>query len=351
MPLLARHANPPSNAQLTALLDDVDEVLLLLDARQRLSYCNRAAARLLGCEPGQLAQAALGRVDSDSQARLLEFLQAGRSGGALDLRLDNGPRLPFRLTRSGAGGWVLRGPCQPALSPLPPLGAGATSELVRLMWDTPQPLLVQDTGFVIIAANRAFIDTFDQPVDALIGSDPLYFMAAQDHDGVLQSRCEMLAALQEQRQPELQIERRLIDRQGVQRWFRYCPRWVSADDGSPLLLSVLQDVTLEHRALGQAEHSDHELDQWFDLSPIGMLVYDAAGLVVRCNAAFEALVGHAPVMLRDAPADLARLLAWEGDAPHPDLVVDAGPLEVLSNLVLHDGRRQRLCDPDDGMTR
>ena len=342
MPLLTRHANPPSNAQLMALLDDVDEVLLLLDARQRLSYCNRTAARLLGCEPGQPAQAALVRVDSDSCARLMELLQAGRSGGALELRLDDGPRLPFQLSRSGAGGWMLRGPSRPALPPLPPLGTGATSELVRLMWDTPQPLLVQDTGFAIIAANRAFIDAFDQPVDTLIGSDPLHFMDAQDHDGVLRSRTEMLAALQEQRQPELQIERRLIDRHGTQRWFRYCPRWVSADDGSPLLLSVLQDVTMEHRARGQAEHSDHELDRWFDLSPIGMLVYDAAGLVVRCNAAFESLVGYAPVMLRDAPEDLARLLAWEGDVPHPDLTVDARPLEVLSNLVLPDGRRQRL---------
>ena len=48
--------------------------------------------------------------------------------------------------------------------------------------------------------------------------------------------------------------------------------------------------------------SDHALDRWFELSPIGMLVYDDSGLVVRSNAAFEALVGRSPV-LRDLYGD------------------------------------------------
>jgi hypothetical protein len=42
-----------------------------------------------------------------------------------------------------------------------------------------------------------------------------------------------------------------------------------------------------------------ELAQWFDLSPTGMLVYDDSGLIVlRSNPAFEALVGHVPVLLQ-----------------------------------------------------
>ena len=65
---------------------------------------------------------------------------------------------------------------------------------------------------------------------------------------------------------------RVVDAQGRLRFFRFAPRWVSADDGAPLLLAILQDVTLEHLAVDAATRSGHELDQWFDLSPIGMLV-------------------------------------------------------------------------------
>ena len=342
MPLPTRHATLPSNAQLSTLLDDVDEVLLLLDARLRLSYCNRAASALLGCEPGQSAEQALERLQAEPRRALLEALRRGHAAGTLPLTLDDGQGRPFVLSRATANGWLLRAPVRPPAPALPPLGAGATTELVRLLWDTPQPLLVQDCTFVTVAANRAFVEAFDQPVELLIGRDPIGFMAADDHDAVAETRRELLEALRGQRQAGMQVERRMVDRHGRWRWFRYSPRWVSADDGAPLLLSMMQDVTLEHQARHRADRSGDELENWFDLSPIGMLVYDAAGLVVRSNAAFTALVGHAPVLLRDAPAGLAQLLAWEGEGPHADLRVDGRPLEVLANLALPDGRRQRL---------
>ena len=351
MSLLPRHATLPSNAQLSALLDGVDEALLLLDARQRVSFCNPAAQRLLGCETGQGVDSAFARVDAASRQALLGGLAAApgeRGPQALALRLDDGRALPLTLARGPGSGWLLRLAVQPAATPMPPLAAGATSELVRLLWDLPQPLIVTDTRFVVVAANRAFFDAVGRRPDEVLGRDPLEGMADEDRDEVLAARAQWSAALAEGRQPERQVDRRLRDAQGGERWFRFAPRWVSADDGAPLLLALLQDVTPEHQARHQAEHSGDEIERWFDLSPIGMLVYDAAGLVLRSNAAFEALVGHAPVLLRDAPADLRQLLAWEDDAPHPELRLDGPPLEVRTTVALPaaagapEGRRQRL---------
>ena len=115
-----------------------------------------------------------------------------------------------------------------------------------------------------------------------------------------------------------------------------------AQDGLPLLLCVLQDSTAEHVARAQADRSLDELAQWFDLSPTGMLVFDEAGLIVRSNPAFEALVGQVPVLLTDASAELQALLAWQQGAPRPELRPGAAPLETHVSLPLPDGRRQRL---------
>ena len=58
-----------------------------------------------------------------------------------------------------------------------------------------------------------------------------------------------------------------------------------------------------------------ELQGWFDLSPMGQLVFDEAGAVLRQNAAFGALMGPAPAQLRDAAPELRLLLGWPAELP------------------------------------
>ena len=342
MSLLPRPTTLPSNAQLTALLDGVDELLLLVDARQRLSFCNRCAHRLLGCEPGQPLALALDRLDGPSRAAVQAALEGGRADAPLVLRLADGQALALTPTRVAGSGWSLRGPAPDLALAQPPLAAGATSELIRLLWDSPQPLLVQNTDFVVVAANRACCEAFASRPEQVLGQDLAKGLTADEQAELTRARERWRAALADGRQPERPADLRLPGGPGGDRWFRYAPRWVSADDGTPLLLALLQDVTAEHQARHQAEHSGHELEGWFDLSPIGMLVYDDSGLVVRSNAAFEALVGRSPVLLGDMPADICQLLAWEGRAPHADLKRDAAPLEVHASVALPDGRRQHL---------
>ena len=342
MSLLPRPSSLPSNAQLMALLDGVDELLLLLDARQRLSYCSRAAQTLLRCELGQPLTQSLAGLDESSHAAVLAALASGAQNQALSLKLADGQPISLTPRRMPGSGWVLRGPVVDAASYAPPLAAGVTSELIRLLWDSPQPLTVQNTQFVVVAANRAFFETLGRRPDQVLGQDLTDGLGADERDELQQWRSQWLAALAAGSQPDRAGDQRMNDGRGGERWFRFAPRWVSADDGTPLLLSLLQDVTAERQARSQAEQSGHELDQWFDLSPIGMLVYDGAGLVVRSNAAFEALVGRSPVLLGDMPADLCQLLAWEGSAPHAELRLGSPTIEVRASVALPDGRRQHL---------
>ncbi|MBI3367586.1 MAG: PAS domain S-box protein, partial [Burkholderiales bacterium] len=279
MSVLSR-PSAPNPAQLTALLDSAEEALVLVDARARVGYCNHAAMRLLGCEPGQSIEAALSRLAEPGRHAVLQALAetATTAERPFAATLLDGLVLRLVLTPGTGGQRLLRARTDtaPAAPRLPPLGPGATGELVRLLWDLPQPLTLQSSDFRIVAANRAYYDSFGQAPAQVLQHDPVEWMSADDQSHVQEVRAALRAALDEGRQPDLAFERRVIDATGRERWFRVAPRWVSADDGSPLLLALLQDCTLERQARAQANRSADEIDQWFDLSPIGMLVYDQA---------------------------------------------------------------------------
>jgi len=58
-----------------------------------------------------------------------------------------------------------------------------------------------------------------------------------------------------------------------------------------------------------------ELQAWFELSPLGQLVFDEAGAVLRHNAALARMLGGAPGQLRDAAPELLQVLGWPADLP------------------------------------
>ena len=58
-----------------------------------------------------------------------------------------------------------------------------------------------------------------------------------------------------------------------------------------------------------------ELQGWFDLSPLGQVVFDEAGAVVRHNAALVQMLGAMPGQLRDTPPEFRLLLGWPGELP------------------------------------
>ncbi|WP_088286117.1 PAS domain S-box protein [Ideonella sp. A 288] len=340
MSVLSRASAAPTHAQLGALLDSADEALVLVDPRHRVTYANRAATRLLGCEAGQGLDVAFARL-AEPQRSELRDAAAGSAAWQRDATLVDGHPVHLALAPGPGGMRLLRARSGASLSQAPRLDARATGEVVRLLWDAPQPLIVQDARHVIVAANRAFLTALGRPLPEVLGHDPVEFVPPEDRPEVRAARLER-PSLGRPGQTLPLVERRLSDAQGQLRWFRVLPREVSADDGSPLLLSVLVDITHEREARVRIDRSVHELEHWFDLSPVGMLVYDQTGLVLRSNAAFGALVGRTPVMLHEAAADLRQLLAWEGDRPHAELRVDGPTLEVRATVQAPDGRMPRL---------
>jgi PAS domain S-box-containing protein len=207
--------------------------------------------------------------------------------------------------------------------------------MLRLLWAAPYPVLLQDRLWRIVDVNEAFVQFTGFDRVALRGRDPATLLPAEDQDAEVAGRPDWQAALDQG--PVAMADRRLLDAAGLERWQRTTLMPLGEQD---LVVAMVQDTTAEHVARAQAQRSLNELAQWFDLSPAGMLVFDVDGLIVRSNRAFEALVGQVPVLLADADAGLQALLAWQGDAPRPELQPGAPPLECTASIDTPDGRRR-----------
>lgn len=310
------------------LLDTLGDAVLLLDAEGVVQMSNTSARQLCEGVVGQRVDALARWLGDDAAA----WLQAAQRGGVRAAEppiatLADGRRaqMAWRRLDSGDGALSLRLHEAAAVTP-PPGPAHAVEEAFRLVWDAPFPATLQDADFRLVDVNPAYLEFTGRRREELIGRDPIEMQPAEDQPRALAARDAFLALRGEAETGPL-FERRLIDAQGRERWYRAARRRVTDAQGRTLLLVVMQDSTAEHAARERADRSARELDQWFDLSPVGMVLFDERGLVVRSNPAFEALVGSVPVTLPEADDAVRELLCWQGEGVATELRPGAPPLE------------------------
>ena len=350
-----------------ALLDALVESVLVFDDSARLVHANQAALRHLPCEPG-MNLADLGPALGQP---LQDRLRAVLAGGRIDAYFPPGSGAGSGpvLSRLDSGPWVLCLPPEstasaPSRMPLT-LIERPLRELRAMLWAAPFPAMLQDEDFRLLDVNDAFLALTGRTREALIGTDPIALSPSDERDITRQDRDRLDREAAESIGPALR-ESRLIDSDGRARWVR-STRYATGGGvmgGRRLLMTVLQDTTSEHAAREQAERFSRELDHWFDLSPMGMALFDDRGLVLRANQGFEALAGGPLVDLSEASAPLRALLNWtqgamaqpmapggawvssEGALPHAD-----GQTRWVRALLRCDevraGRRRYMCMLED----
>ena len=210
--------------------------------------------------------------------------------------------------------------------------------MLAALWSAPFPAYLSDAQFRVLDANDAYVAYTGLPREALVGRDVVELQPAADQAASRLVRAELLAGGTPPPEP-----RRLVDAGGNERWFTLVTKNIAGADAAPLWLSMLQDVTAEQLARDQLRRAQDELLRWFELARTGMLVYDDSGLIVRSNAAFEALVDRVPVLLSDAAPELQALLGWSGGAPRAELAPGAPALEVQATVTAGGGRKRRLA--------
>ena len=231
-----------------------------------------------------------------------------------------------------------------------------TAEALNLHWESAFPCCLQDADFKLIDVNAAYLSFTGYRSEQLLGHDPVLMFPEADRALQLVWRQQWMERVQ-RGMPALLTEHRLLDADGRERWFRVSMQVLTDPRAGTAYLSVLQDSTAEHVARERADRSALELDDWFGLSPVGMVLFDESGLLVRTNPAFEALVGNAPALMSQASGALQELLAWvpdvanagmgtsigntSGGAPSAQLQVGGKPVVSRGWLPdLHGGQRR-----------
>ncbi|MCO5123128.1 MAG: PAS domain S-box protein [Rhizobacter sp.] len=332
---------------LLPFLDLLSDAVLVLDAQARLQFVNPAAQRLLGCGAG----ARLDQLQPMLGDRALHWLRgalAGRAGGDQEqpFTRPDGGRLSLALRPIDARQWALRlrleaAPEDDLPAAARPMLHAASSDLLRLVWDAPFPAVLLGPDGRLLDANPAFVEFSGFARAELIGVDPIDLQPEEDRAA---------ARAQRERAPEAGapgdrsalLDRRLIDASGRERWWREARHAMLDADGRSLSLVTMQDCTAEHVARERADRSVRELDDWFNLSPVGMVLFDDSGLLVRTNRAFDALVGAVPVLLSEASPGLQQLLAFSDGRPLAPLQPGASPHESQAWLAQGDAAPRRL---------
>ncbi len=225
---------------------------------------------------------------------------------------------------------------------LPPTIAGPViAELMQVLWNSPFPAMLQDSRMRIVDVNPAFLTFCGYAREQLIGSDPIALEPDEDRPSSLELRERWRDPARRDSEPAL-VSRRIVAADGRERWFRATRSSLTDENGRVFKMSVLQDSTAEHVARERADRSAREIDDWFDLSPIGMVLFDEAGLLVRTNPAFDALAGVVPTVLSEASPELRQLLGWTELGPSPALEPSADPVVAHGWLPQAQGGLRRL---------
>ena len=308
--------------------DLLSDAVVVFDARGRVVLANTAALRLLPCEAGMTLDQLQGSLGAAATGWLKRAsVGLTRTSVPPPVRLADGRALSVawrRLdARHGALLLSLMAPAvpEPASAPRsaqpPVLTAAGMRETIGIFWASPFPSVLQDTQFRIIDANPAFVEFTGFSREQLLGRDAKELQPEQDWPAIDERRARPRANFGWTAKLAM-MEGRLIDSSGRERRYRVARHALRGDQGETVYLAVLQDATAEQVAREHADRSLRELDDWFDLSPVGMVLFDERGLLLRTNPAFYALVGIVPATLADAPAGLRELLALDvpdGAAP------------------------------------
>jgi diguanylate cyclase (GGDEF)-like protein/PAS domain S-box-containing protein len=203
----------------------------------------------------------------------------------------------------------------------PPVATDAQARRIAdLVFDqTPLGMVLMDTAGTILRINRACAQIVGRHVDDLVGSD----MSAVVHENDRPAVVSQLKALVSGDIDQLRADTRLVHGDGRVVWVGVHAACVREIDGSPqCVITQIEDITERRQAVATVAQAEERFRTTFERAPIGMILTDVHGVLLRVNPAYCAIVG------RDADALVG---ANVNIVTHPDDVDDtSAQVEALT---------------------
>lgn len=172
----------------------------------------------------------------------------------------------------------------------------AAARRVRdLIFDqAPLGIAVVDTTGLILRVNTAAGQIVGRDLAELAGARLRDVVHPADCDGVT----AQLDALVAGTITHLRAETRLVHGDGRRVWVCVHASCVRETDGTPqVVVAQIEDVTEKRRADAALAEAEERFRTTFEMAPIGMILTDTAGVLLRANPAYGEIVGYSPAEL------------------------------------------------------
>ncbi|MGW8394646.1 PAS domain S-box protein [Pseudoduganella sp. HUAS MS19] len=286
-------------ARMAAMLDALPGALLVADRGGRVRQANAAADAVFAADAGTLAGA--------SMELLIPDVMRDTPGRPRELFAR--PRMPGRVLTARR----LDASHFPAMVHLAPIQLGGQGLVVVSLRDMTQRqraeealqasseryrLIVQTAAEGIWMCDAADLTSFVNPTMARMLGYEVEHMLGHPMADFMDPECP---ALQAQRQhgglpatPPEPAEGRFYRQDGSSLWALLSTTTVNADNGSYAgTLTMVTDISDRRLAELALRHSNQRLASVFNAVTNGLLVFDAAGNIVECNAAASRMLGRA----------------------------------------------------------
>jgi len=283
--------------RMAAMLDALPGALLLAERGGRVRQANAAAEAVFSAEAGKLAGTSMEQLIPDAM----------RDTPGRPRELFARPKMPGRVltARRSDGAYF------PAMVQLAPLQLGGQALVLVSLRDMTQRqraeealqasseryrLIVQTAAEGIWMCDANDQTSFVNPTMARMLGYQVEHMMGRPMADFMDPDC---AAMRQRQQPGAAAasepaEGRFYRQDGSSLWALLSTSTVNADNGSYAgTLTMVTDITDRRLAELALRHSNQRLASVFNAVTNGLLVFDAAGNIIECNAAASRMLGRA----------------------------------------------------------
>jgi diguanylate cyclase (GGDEF)-like protein/PAS domain S-box-containing protein len=153
----------------------------------------------------------------------------------------------------------------------------------------PLGMILADAHGILIEVNPAYGEIVGRHPESLVGTPLRQMLSTEDGDAT----AGLIDALLAGHVDRIRTETLLLHGTNAALWVSVNASWIRDEAGTPLyLIGQFEDITERKTAAVAMAEAEERFRSTFDMAPIGMILTDTHGTLLRVNPAYSAIVGR-----------------------------------------------------------